>query len=307
MSRAKKVAIITGGNRFVEFVLYSQSKKDQTLDQLIIVLACRNLKKAQQASDLLIKEYSNDLLVVETLSLDTSDLDSVMSAAGEIQNRYEYVNYLFCNAGAMYIESLDWKSIAKGIFTHPIEFLGSTESLNQQVGLLSNQNLGLSFVTNFFGHYVLIKNIIPCLAKAPIVRRVIWTGSNTSDHGFDSNDIQHIHGVLLDTNVLKPYNIRSIVVEPGNVGTNILNSLNSSVRFIFGVGRLTVTPWNGSYPSFYAFSQSDEKLDGKVKYYGNSTRLGTPYVEPVPIKYNLELAKDALNKIDALAKEKNCL
>ncbi|PVU90663.1 hypothetical protein BB561_004796, partial [Smittium simulii] len=319
------------------FAIWSQTLdnscffENAKVEKLTLVLACRNTKKANNAVKNLLNKYSNPRLIVETLSLDTSDLDSVVSAAKEIEKRFEYVNFLFCNAGALYIKSLNWKSILNGILTHPIEFLGSTEALNQEVGLVSKQNLGLSFATNFFGHYALIRKITHLMKKAPLVRRIIWTGSHTSIYGFDKSDIQHIRGqtpyesskyltdqisVLLDTEILAKYKIRSIVTEPGNVSSNILSSLGNNVlnflvyisfltiRLIFGVYRLTTTPWNGSYAAYSTVFVSDKDLDGTKKSFGLSSRLGHNYVTRQKIEFDETFARSLIQEFDSIIEKK---
>ncbi|PWA00750.1 hypothetical protein BB558_003181 [Smittium angustum] len=289
MLELQQVAIITGkDNR-------------EGSQELVLVLACRNQDRAKIAGEKLLRKYNNKNLLIETITLDTSDSSSVLNAAKVIETRYKHVNYLFCNAGIMSISGLDWKGIVNGILKHPLEFVGGTEALVQNVGLQTKEGLGLVFATNFFGHYLLLE--------------------------FDKNDIQHVRGkkpyesskfitdqisVVLDKQILKEKKIRSFVVEPGNVATNILSGIASQlfigfvysafllVRLVFGIFRLTVTPWNGSYGAFYAATENEQKLDGSLKYNTCCTRLGSLFVDPQPIKTNKKLASYLVDELDQL-------
>ncbi|OMJ07152.1 3-keto-steroid reductase [Smittium culicis] len=186
---------------------------------------------------------------------------------------------------------------------------------------------GQTFATNFFGHYLLITKIRSIISIAPGERRIIWTGSNASKLDFNKTDYQHLSGdkpyesskfitdqisVILDKDILKKDGIRSIVIEPGNVSSNILGDLNSLVlnylvyigflivRFLFGISHLTVTPKNGSYGAFRVAFLDNDDLNGDLKYFTKCNRYGKPYVETELISYDEELAQYLISEFDNL-------
>ena len=119
-----------------------------------IMLACRNQKKAANAREELLREHPE--AVIDIVPLDTSSIESVQEAADSILGRYSRLDVLFCNAGAMLIDSLSIPGCIKGLLIHPIEFFASSEALNQVVGAKSRDGLGQTFATNVFGHYYLV-------------------------------------------------------------------------------------------------------------------------------------------------------
>ena len=81
-----QVALITGANSGVGFALAGRLLSDQSRrGKLHICLACRNLKKAEQARMALLARYSGAM--VSVLELDLMDPLSVVNASKDFKKR----------------------------------------------------------------------------------------------------------------------------------------------------------------------------------------------------------------------------
>ncbi|KAJ2386954.1 3-keto-steroid reductase, partial [Coemansia sp. RSA 2559] len=269
-----KIAVITGANNGVGFSIARRLLAEHHPSRFVVVLACRNLKRAEAARASLLAQMAvppggSNTAVVHLVELDTSSVASVMQAANSLCRLVPRIDLLFCNAGAMAIEGLDVFGIVCGLLTHPIAFFESSEALRQRRGALSDDGLGLTFQTNVFGHYMLIHKLIPLMQNHNA--RIIWTGSSASQLDFLRSDYQHIHGckayesskfivdqiaVPLDDRLQRLHGIRCYVAEPGNVFSGFLASLDNPpllaliivayyfIRTVLGLSRFTITSEN---------------------------------------------------------------
>ncbi|KAJ2855692.1 hypothetical protein J3B02_002034 [Coemansia erecta] len=329
---SKQVVVITGANSGVGLSIAQRliSKSIEKQRPLTLVMACRNLKKGKQAIDQICSTYplsSQSICDVDLVEIDTSSVESVLNAAKEIQSRYSRLDRLFCNAGAMAIESLDFVGIFRGLLTHPIAFFESSEAMVQRRGLVTTDGLGLTFQTNVFGHYLLVHKL-ESLMEATGGARVIWTGSSASQLEFTRTDYQHVLGdkpyesskyivdqisVPMDQR-LSQRGIRCFVAEPGNVCSNFLSGLNLLwlqvliylvfyfCRVVLGMARFTISPQSGCEACCY-LSDADgnkELLDSRLKYYSQVSRWGKPSVAAVPLALNKNLSVFLVNKLDGL-------
>ncbi len=90
-----KVAIVTGANSGIGY----ETAKALAEKNAMVVLACRNLEKAQVAADQIQQEVKNAQL--EIIRLDLADLDSVRQFAESFKVQYETLDLLINNAGVM--------------------------------------------------------------------------------------------------------------------------------------------------------------------------------------------------------------
>ncbi|KAJ2558163.1 hypothetical protein EV175_000925 [Coemansia sp. RSA 1933] len=324
-----KIAVITGANNGVGFAI-ARTLLVEHPSRFVLVLACRNLKRAEAARTALLgqipPEHRNGGAVVHLVELDTSSAASVIHAADTLSRLVPRIDLLFCNAGAMAIESLDVFGIVRGLLTHPIAFFESSEALRQRRGALSGDGLGLVFQTNVFGHYLFIHKLVPLMQNNKA--RIIWTGSAASKLNFSRSDYQHIHGrkpyesskfivdqiaVPLDDRLHRLYGIHCYVAEPGNVFSGFLAGLDNPpllaliavafyiFRTVLGLSRFTITAENACSASCYVALASDEKLlDPHIKYHSNATRLGKPYVTNHPLSYCKNTSEFLINSLDRL-------
>jgi hypothetical protein len=64
---------------------------------------------------------------------------------------------LFCNAGILLTNGLNWKGIARDIILNPKDlFCSGSSAFHQPVGLISRDGFGEVFVCNIAGHYLLV-------------------------------------------------------------------------------------------------------------------------------------------------------
>ncbi|KAJ1675459.1 hypothetical protein EV182_001224 [Spiromyces aspiralis] len=264
---------------------------------------------------------------IDIVPLDTSRMASVKAAAKVIREQYSRLDVLFCNAGAMLIDGLNVVGCVKGLLTRPLEFFSTSDALHQKVGVRSEDGLGMTFATNVFGHYCLIRELEPLLEATSGAARIVWTGSEASKLEFDPMDIQHIKGnrpyesskyivdqlsAYMDRTYSGQGKTRWFVTEPGNVSSSFLDVLGISllqvlvsavfyiVRLLSSQTRFTISPENGSLANYHVATEPLECLDGRLKYYSRVTRWGEGFVETCPISYDEDIAKHLCKSMDQL-------
>ncbi|KAJ2511426.1 hypothetical protein H4217_007395 [Coemansia sp. RSA 1939] len=329
-----RVAVITGANSGVGFAI-ARNLIANCASRFVVVLACRSTKRAEAARAALLAQAPGS--TIHIVELDTSSAFSVLQAAATLGRLVRRIDLLFCNAGAMAIESLDVPAIAIGLLTHPIAFLESSEALVQRRGALTADGLGLTFQTNVFGHYLLIDKLVPLMQSGSSsssssrngASRVIWTGSSASRLDFACADYQHIHGnkpyesskfivdqiaVPLDQRLRRASRgrIRCYVAEPGNVCTSFLAGLGSPlfqalvvvafyvIRLLLGQRRFTITSEAACVACCYIALAPAEELDPRTKYHSYATRLGRPYVGKQPLSYSESTGAFLISRLNSL-------
>ncbi len=131
-SQHGKVAIVTGANGGLGYeTALGLAKKD-----VEVILACRNLQKAEAAKSRIINGYPK--AQIKTLRLDVSTLREVREFATQFQRQYEKLDLLINNAGIM-------------MSPHKVTEDG-----------FENQ-----FATNYLGHFVLTGLLLPLLTGTP--------------------------------------------------------------------------------------------------------------------------------------------
>ncbi|KAJ2257146.1 hypothetical protein GGI13_000989 [Coemansia sp. RSA 455] len=325
MMPAKRLAVITGGNSGIGLAIARRLLSiNSDGHEFRVVLACRNKGKGKAARDELLTTYPQ--AQVDLVELDTSSVASVERAAIALRTLScdGTISLLFCNAGSMAIDSLDMFGIVSGLLSHPIAFFESSEALRQKRGLVTADGMGETFQTNVFGHYLLIARLTDAMAGG----RVIWTGSAASQLQFKASDYQHVWGdkpyesskyivdqiaIPLDQR-LRPFGVRCLVAEPGNVCTNFLAGLGLPffeylvvgvfyfIRFVLGIARFTINADSGAEGCCYAALADEECVDSRIKYHSQVTRTGKAYVGQFPLVQNKDTAAFLMGRLDGLVK-----
>lgn len=127
-----KTVIITGANAGLGF---ETAKRIAANPNYHLILACRNLTKAQAAKEAITKETGNDS--IETQLLDTSSLSSVRAFAQRIVASGQTIDVLINNAG--------------------IPSMGATG--------MTADGYELVFGTNYLGHFLLVQLLLPVMAE----------------------------------------------------------------------------------------------------------------------------------------------
>ncbi|KAF8239557.1 hypothetical protein L208DRAFT_1449801 [Tricholoma matsutake] len=167
-------------------------------DGLTIILACRNVKRAEAARTKLLQlldtyiaklkklpgydghaEAFQKNVVLDTRELDLAVIGSLFKFANGVSQAYPYVSHLICNAGVVSIKSLDWIGCFVQVFTDFIGAITTPNYLKQHVGELSVDGLGWAWQCNVFGHYALYRALEPLLSSPSFIHpaRVIWMSS----------------------------------------------------------------------------------------------------------------------------------
>ena len=126
-----KTVIITGANSGLGF---ETARKVANNKDYKVILACRNMDKAEQAKEKIIGDTGNDNIV--TMQLDTSSLASVRAFAEKIIASGEKADVLVNNAG--------------------ISAMGNNG--------MTEEGFELVFATNYLGHFLLTQLLLPYMA-----------------------------------------------------------------------------------------------------------------------------------------------
>ena len=125
-----KIVIITGSNTGIGYhMAYGLASKGAN-----VVMACRNLEKASDSKDKILKDYPD--ANIELYQLDLADLDNIRSFANKFTNENDRLDILINNAGVM------------------IPPYSKTKN-----------NFELQFGTNHLGHFALTGLLLPLLEK----------------------------------------------------------------------------------------------------------------------------------------------
>ncbi|OUM65164.1 hypothetical protein PIROE2DRAFT_60210 [Piromyces sp. E2] len=131
-----KTVIITGANQGLGFE--TAKKIAAKSNDFNVILACRNIERAEKAKDQIINETKNPNISV--MILDTSSLKSVREFVENYrQNKKEPIHALICNAG-----------------------ISSKSNTAKQV---SKDGFDIIFATNHLGHFLLCNLMLPFMEK----------------------------------------------------------------------------------------------------------------------------------------------
>ncbi|XP_049910055.1 3-keto-steroid reductase isoform X1 [Epinephelus moara] len=324
-----KVVLVTGANSGIGLALCERLLSEDT-EGLQLCLACRNMRRAQAARSALLT--SHPTAQVALLQMDTSSISSVLSAAQEVKLRYNRLDYLYLNAGIMPNPQFDVKAFFKGLFSSRIIAMFATgEGILTQEDCVTPDGMQEVFVTNLFGHFLLIRELEPVLCRAGATSQLIWTSSsNAHRSAFNLEDIQHQRGTqpyssskyasdLLSLALNTHYNkqgLYSSVICPGFVMTNLTYSILPSfpaflwtlLMPVFWLIRIftntfTLTPYNGAEALFWLFKQKPESLDPQAKYHSLTSGLGNNYTQPRKMDIDLDTSDALYEKLLQLETE----
>ena len=266
-------------------------------------MACRSRKPGEAAREKLLKKLDEEIehrgkratseqrmkyqTFRETLQLDIVPLELSLSSSvldfsdvvqqqyiisgvtlvfTELCARYPYVSHLIFNAGNAPWIGIDWLAATFAVITNLVKAVTYPRFKLQQVGLLSEEGLGYTWMCNVFGHFILVRllyyiqrihsliarqarRLQPVLEKSPWPARVLWTTSIDIEEDlalFDFDDWQLVktkrpyetskYQISLVAKTLdiasassgKP--VRHFVTHPGVTGTNIMSEYLGAVR-----------------------------------------------------------------------------
>ncbi|NQT96841.1 MAG: SDR family NAD(P)-dependent oxidoreductase [Candidatus Marinimicrobia bacterium] len=242
-----KITIVTGANSGIGL----ETARAFAAHGATVVMACRNLEKAQSAASEI--RNTNPKAKLDLLELDLASLESVRKFADDFSAKYDRLDILANNAGVMALP----------------EHYKTADGFEMQFG------------TNHLGHFALTGFLLP-LIKKTAAARVITVASMAHNMGkFDQDNLNaekgykksSVYGLTKLSNLLFAYelqrkfenhNIDSIAVaaHPGWTATNLqqyMGVANFLNRFI------AQTPPMGALPTIRAAVASN--VNGG-EYYG---------------------------------------
>lgn len=156
-SMVGKVVIVTGSNTGIG----KETARDLARRGAKVILACRDLQKAESAASEIRSSSSSSLHVVPKYC-DLASLKSVRNFADDILTSEQRIDVLVCNAGS-----------------------GSPFGRH-----LTEDGFELQFQTNHLSHFLLINLLLPLMKQTPSGARVVITSSLA--HRFGRIDLQNI-------------------------------------------------------------------------------------------------------------------
>jgi len=242
--QAGKTVIVTGANAGIGFeTALAFFEKGAH-----VVLACRDLKKAEEATNSINKSGGTGLL--EAAALDLADLASVTQFAEQFIKRHRQLHILVNNAGVMIPPASKTKD-----------------------------GFELQFGVNFIGHYALTGRLYPLL-QATAGARVVTVSSMAYVRGkidFDNLRSERDYDAMREYGQSKLADIMlalelhrrisahqdgvlSVAAQPGANKTELSRYMSES-DYNAAVDRIgtLMDPWQGALPSLYAATAGDVK------------------------------------------------
>ena len=232
-SQTNRVAVVTGANSGIGF----ETAKVLAAKGARVVMACRNLQKADFAADSIRAQLPGAQLTV--MQLDLADLESVRAFAEALGREYEKLNLLINNAG-----------VSLPPFTK------------------TKDGSELQFGTNHLGHFALTGLLLPYLKKTPWARVVSVSSSVHRTGKLDFGNLQAEKGykawaaygqsklaVLLFMRQLNVYFAREQIdalAAAAHPGWTITNAQANSSMFKLLSPLMGQKPEMGALPTLYA-------------------------------------------------------
>ncbi|XP_019752287.1 3-keto-steroid reductase-like isoform X1 [Hippocampus comes] len=325
-----KVVLVTGANSGIGLALCERLLGSQDAEGLHLCLACRNMRRAHAARSALLGAHP--AAQVTLLQMDTSSISSVLSAARELQLRFNRLDYVYLNAGIMPNPQFDLKAFFRGLFSSSVITMFATgEGILTQKDGVTPDGLQEVFATNLFGHFLLVRELEPLICQPGQTSQLIWTSSsNARRSAFSVEDVQHRKGSepyssskyasdLLSLAINTRYNklgLYSSVICPGFVMTNLTYGiLPSFPAFLWTLlmpllwlirvftNTFTLTPYNGAEALVWLFNQKPERLDPRAKYHSLTSVLGHSYTQPRQMDVDLDTSQALYDKLLRLERE----
>lgn len=243
-----KTFLITGANSGIGF----EAAKILAAKKGKVILACRNLAKAEEARAAMIRAVGP--ADIDLIELNLADLTSVTACAKQLNKQYQRIDVLINNAGIGWIQRQQ-----------------TADGFEMQLG------------TNHLGHFALTAKLVGLLRKAPDARVISisslahWAGKIH----FDDLQLSRKYGRATAYSQSKLANmlfglelqrqfasrnvpIRSIIVHPGMSSTNIANSTLRAERHatLAKISELVApfvsqNPTVGCLPTLYAATSAE--------------------------------------------------
>lgn len=270
-----RVAVVTGANIGLGFeVAMAMAEKDCT-----VVLACRNLQKAEAAKADILSKHAK--ATVTCMPLDLSSLKSVQAFAAAFSKRFAKLDLLINNAGIMMPP-----------------YAQSEDGFESQLA------------ANYLGHFALTGLLLPLIVKTPGSRIVSlsslahkWSGIRLDDPHFKTGyDKRKAYGQSKLACLMFAYELQrrltkaghgtlSVAAHPGVSATNLFQHLPKFVQLLNPLTTLVFqSAQGGAQPTLYA-ALGDDIQGGN---YCGPSAMGEMRGAPVKVGSNRTSRDEAL-------------
>lgn len=201
-SLENKIIIVTGANSGIGL----QTCFHLAYKKAHIIMACRNVEKANKAKQAVLKEYPET--IIDVLNYDQSSFESIESFSNAVKTKYLKIDGLVCNAGVYYPKK---NSMTKDGYELTIgtNYLGVYKLINSLKDLLNNSYARVVIVTSLTGF----------LSVRSSLRNGLKMHKNKV-YGFSKYCLSRLCNELDSENSNITYNL----THPGISQTNIISS-----------------------------------------------------------------------------------
>jgi 17beta-estradiol 17-dehydrogenase/3beta-hydroxysteroid 3-dehydrogenase len=323
-----KICVLTGCTsgvgRGLALRLVEEHPKDEPIT---LCLTYRNSDKLERVKEELLSSHPK--VTVDAVKLDLGLPKTVVNAAREISSKYDHIDYIFLNAGRLFVDSLNWPIFWSMSLSKYLLFLTSGVGFTNQSDEVTSDGLQTTFVTNTASHYIMLKELQPLLEEQEERCHVIWSGSRTAKYGtLDPDDIQNRRCKdpyytskqaidILSVELNKRLNSKGVysdVACPGCVMTPMTYAVLPKwfwwsflvpffvlLRFVSLI--YTLFPRNGSESHIWLSKQNPSSLDHTVKYCSTVNGTWTLEVKKQPHLLSEDLTKSLMKELDDIAEK----
>ena len=213
-SLGNKVYIVTGANSGLGFdtSLYLAYKGAS------VILACRNLDRANKAKERILKEVPNAELFIE--EYDQASFTSIRSFASRVKQNYSRIDGLVCNAG-VYFPKQDYKTSDGFELTFGTNYLGTYLLISSLKEILDRD----------YSRVVIVTSLTATLSKRNVDIDQVSKLSRNDVYGYSKYCLSRLTYELS----LEDNNISYNLVHPGIASTNIISSQQTGLPHWFQV------------------------------------------------------------------------
>lgn len=217
-----KTVILTGGNTGIGY----ETALDLAKRGARIILACRNLEKANKAANE-IQSLSNNSKI-EAAYLDLSDLDTVRDFSKLIKSKLESLDVLINNAGIMMCPH--WKTKQNFEMQFGTNHLGHFLLTNELLDLLKKSESSRIVTVSSRAHY----GYLPTKKGAPINWDDLnWEKSYSAVDAYSQSKLANILFTKELAKQLEGTNVISVCLHPGAVRTELMRYTGEGLFFWF--------------------------------------------------------------------------
>lgn len=209
-----KLYIVTGANSGLGFdlSLHLASKGAS------VILACRNLEKANKAKEKILQAVPDSNLFIE--EYDQASFESINKFVERIKTNYSHIDGLVCNAGVYYPKA-DYKTKDGYELTFGTNYLGTFKLLSGLKNKLDDDS----------SRVVLVTSLTATLSKKGIDIDKIDKLNRNQIYGYSKYCLSRLCNELDSEN----NNISYYLVHPGIASTNIISSQQTGLPHWFQV------------------------------------------------------------------------